>query len=74
MKENPEKREYWQRRIEAWKSSGLSRRLYCEQNGIRVSTLDYWCQNLSPSRKDIETGKASWIPLPIDKDESFLKD
>ncbi len=54
MKENPERREDWQRQIEAWKSSGLSRKLYCEQSGIKVSTLDHWCQKLSPSRKDSE--------------------
>jgi hypothetical protein len=69
MKENPEKRELWQRQIEAWKSSGLSRRVYCEQNEIKLSTLDYWCQKLSSSRKEGEIGKGSWIPLRIDEDE-----
>ena len=70
MKENPEKREHWQRQIDAWKSSGLSRKVYCEQNGIKVSTLDYWCQKLRPSGKRNETGKANWIPLRIDDGET----
>jgi len=69
VKENPEKKEYWQRQIEAWRSSGLSRKVYCEQNGIKISTLDYWCQKLRPSGKENATGKTSWIPLRIDEDE-----
>ena len=70
MKENPEKRDYWQGQIEAWKSSGLSRKVYSEQNGIKVSTLDYWCQKLRPSGKKKETTKSNWIPLRIDEDET----
>jgi hypothetical protein len=51
MKEEPEKRKYWQEHIEAWKSSDLIRRAYYAQNGIKSSTLDYWNHKLGTSRK-----------------------
>ena len=70
MKENQEKREYWQRHIDILKSSGLTRRVYCEQNEIKLSTLDYWCQKLSSSAKKEGTDKSSWIPLQIDEDDT----
>ena len=70
MRENPEKRDYWQRHIDILKSSGLTRRAYCEQNQFKLSTLDYWCQKLSPSGKKDGTEKSSWIPLRIDEDGS----
>lgn len=37
---------YWTQHIEAWKSSGLSQRAYCEREGIAVSTLQWWCRRL----------------------------
>jgi hypothetical protein len=69
VKEDLEKRDHWRRQIEAWKSSGLSRRVYCEQNGIKISTLDYWCQKLKPSGAKSKTDKTGWIPLKLDDDE-----
>ncbi len=70
MRENPEKREQWQRHVDGWRSSGVTRKAYCEQNGIKLSTLDYWCKKLSPSGKENNKGKAGWIPLRVDEDES----
>ena len=66
MKTNPEKANYWRQQIEAIKSSGLTRRAYCEKNEIKLSTLDYWCQKLSRSEKENnQANKAGWIPLQI---------
>ena len=70
MKENLEKREHWHRHIEAWKSSGLSRRIYCEQNGLKLSTLDYWNQKLIRQEKERKRPhEAGWIPVQISEDE-----
>lgn len=69
MKTNPEKVIYWQQQIEALKSSGLTRRVYCEGNGIKLSALDYWCQKLSPSeRKNKKATETGWIPLRLSDD------
>jgi hypothetical protein len=48
MKENPEKRRHWQRHIDTLKTSGQTRKKYCEANQINLSTLDDWCRKLSP--------------------------
>lgn len=32
----------WSERIEQWRSSGLSRRAWCERSGINPHTFDYW--------------------------------
>jgi hypothetical protein len=68
MKENPEKREYWQPHIEAWRLSGLTRRAYCEQNGLKISTLDYWCQKLIRAEKENRMKETGWIPLQLSED------
>jgi hypothetical protein len=70
MKADPEKAKHWQQHIEAIKSSGLTRRAYCERNGLKTSTLDYWYRRLSPIQKEESEGNnAGWIPLQISGDE-----
>lgn len=70
MKTNPEKVSYWRQQIEALKSSGLTRRAYCEGNGIKLSTLDYWCQKLKPSERGSKRAtEDGWIPLRLSDDE-----
>ena len=67
MKSNPEKANYWRQQIESFKSSGLSRGAYCENNQIKLSTLDYWRQKLSnPEGKN----GSNWIPIKIAEDSS----
>jgi hypothetical protein len=67
MRSNPETRERWQQHIEGFKSSGLTRKEYCEKNQINVSTFDYWREKLNPSgkRKQVNAG---WIPVKIADD------
>ena len=33
---------YWTKQIEDWKASGLSQRAYCEREGHKFPTFDYW--------------------------------
>jgi len=71
MKADPEKMAFWQQHIEARKASGLSRRAYCEQNGLNKHTMDSWCQKLNPAlERNSEGTKAAWIPLQVKDDES----
>ena len=70
MKRNPEVASYWRQQIEVLKSSGLSRRAYCEKNQIKLSTLDYWRQKLSRSEEQADgTSEGGWIPVRIRDDE-----
>jgi len=67
MRANPETRNRWLQHIEDFKSSGLTRKAYCEERQINVSTFDYWREKLSPSEKR-KTRESSWIPVKISED------
>jgi hypothetical protein len=71
MKADLEKAARWQRHIKNLKSSGLSRRGYCEKNGLKLSTLDYWCRRLGfcKKRNTEVRNEAAWIPLQIGDNE-----
>jgi hypothetical protein len=47
-----EKLAFWQRRIEEYRSSGLSRRVFCERKGIKKSSLDYWFTRIRKERAE----------------------
>lgn len=36
------KREYWQRQINSWKTSGLSQKQFCQSRSLALSTFCYW--------------------------------
>lgn len=44
-------RAVWRQTVREFRKSGLSRRAFCEQNGIKKSSLDYWLARLSKPRK-----------------------
>jgi len=67
-KENPERMNQWQKHVEALNSSKLSRRAFCEKNGLKVSTLDYWRQRLGDV-KEKEKKERGLISVQI-QDES----
>lgn len=41
MKTKRANRKYWQNHVVSCQKSGLSRRSYCEQNGVDISSLEY---------------------------------
>jgi hypothetical protein len=61
-----EKIQYWQRHVEAFKTSGLTREAYSKRNDIRVFQLDYWRKKISHREKAPEsiTGN-QWVPVKI---------
>ena len=40
-------REYWNRQVAQWRSSGLSKKAYCEQHGVPYWSLCRWAGRLS---------------------------
>jgi hypothetical protein len=64
-KENPELANRWRKHIEALNSSKLSRRVYCEKNGLKVSTLDYWRQRFGSTKEKAKKDRGGWIPIQI---------
>ena len=53
----------WKARQRDFQKSGMTRRAYCEKNGIKLSTLDYWFSRI---RKAEETHALVEIkPAPL---------
>jgi transposase len=41
-----DREQFWRDHIAGWKSSGLSLRLYSEEQGLKAGTLSYWSSRL----------------------------
>jgi hypothetical protein len=52
----------WRQHIEAWQQSGLSQRIYCEQQQINTGTFT---ARLSEYRKMTQTQSAALVPVQI---------
>jgi hypothetical protein len=58
---------YWQRQVEAFNNSGLTREGYSKENHIEVYRLDYWRKKISRMEKVPGSISANnqWVPLKI---------
>jgi hypothetical protein len=70
MNSDPEKTNYWRQHVEAVKSSGLTRKAYCEANQIKKSSFDYWCHKLSYLKRKANGKETGWIPVQVCEDTS----
>jgi len=66
MKASKEKQEFWKSHLKNWKSSGVSQRKYCEENGINTNTFGYWIQKL----KQVNKRDSSFICLNLRHDNN----
>ncbi len=48
MKIDVEKQQYWEGKIMAWQSSGLTQGVFCEREQLKHSTFDYWRRRIKP--------------------------
>ena len=48
---------YWTQHIKAWRTSGLSRNGYCQREGLKPTTFDYWRPLITPGHADIKAVK-----------------
>ncbi len=46
-----EKLRFWKQKLQEYRESGLSRKAFSEQNGVKRSTLDYWFTRLAKAQK-----------------------
>lgn len=71
MKANAEVQEYWKNQIAEFLKSGLDRKTYCEQNNLKMHSLDYWRSKLkrrSPTGDKKAPGK--WVTLQVADQEA----
>jgi hypothetical protein len=58
--------QYWQRQVEAFNSSGLTREAYSKKNRIQVYQLDYWRKKISRINRTRKSDSGNqWLPLQI---------
>jgi hypothetical protein len=55
------KQAYWDRRIGQWRDSGLSQRVFCETQGLALSTFQWWRKRLAEGSR----GQRNFLPIEI---------
>jgi hypothetical protein len=67
MNHHSEKRHFWQRHIDSYKSSPLSIRAYCVKEGLNWHTFGYWLGKLGERKpqKKSQRGKARFLPIVV---------
>jgi hypothetical protein len=66
MNASAEVQDYWKNQIADFLKSGLDRKTYCEQNNLKMHSLDYWRAKLNPKagvRKKKDSAK--WVTLQV---------
>ena len=48
---------YWEKHIKAWRTSGLSRNAYCQREGLKPTTFDYWRPLITPGHAEVKAVK-----------------
>lgn len=60
------KAEYWQDKINHWKSSNLTQAEFCHQNGLAMSTFHKWQKKLRTEEIPEPQLPQPFIELPVD--------
>ena len=48
---------YWTKHIKAWQASGLSRHAYCQREGLKPTTFDYWRPLIASDHAEVNAVK-----------------
>ena len=69
-KSDEAKLRYWTKQINGWKASGMSQRGYCEREGHKFATFDYWRRQTRSNRRAAKstaqaTGTAKLTLVPV---------
>lgn len=59
------KAQQWAKRIAAFEGSGVSRRAWCQRQGLNPNTLDYWRSRLRQTNVAATGAQASAALVPI---------
>lgn len=67
MRATKQNQEFWWNHVAAVQKSGLSRRVYCEQNNLKISSLDYWRNKIKSSADPIVRHESNnrWVTLQV---------
>jgi hypothetical protein len=59
------KAQQWAKRIAAFEGSGVSRRTWCVQQGLKESTFDYWRSRLRRATAVAPSAQANATLIPV---------
>ncbi|CAN5448009.1 hypothetical protein BH11PLA2_BH11PLA2_40150 [soil metagenome] len=62
---NRERAEQWRRRLEGWRSSGLSLHAYAREQNLNYLSLRYWHRKLDPQPVAEAASVAAFVPLML---------
>jgi len=66
MKEETKRSAEMRQVLEEYKASGLSRRAFCEQRGMALTTLDYWVRDLGQkATKQAQAPRARLVKVEV---------
>jgi len=68
-----ENKEIWLKRVEEYRSSGLSQKTWCEENGVKATSLRYWIMKLNKSQSvtKLNDSPVEFASVSITEEESF---
>jgi hypothetical protein len=75
-KEVNDKVAFWQQKLREFRKSGLTRKVFCERNGLSKSSLDYWFTRITKQKRLtglVELASAS-LPTPSSRLEVVVAD
>lgn len=55
------KQAYWDKRIAQWRDSGLSQQVFCQTQGLALSTFQWWRKRLAES----PSGQPRFLPIEL---------
>ena len=73
MAENDKtKLEHWTQRLKDWEASGMTQRVFCEREGLKYGSFDYWCRQIrstgatvKPTLHPVVTKKLTLVPVRV---------
>ena len=48
---------YWTKQIKSWQASGLTRSAYCQREGLKPTTFDYWRPLIACGLAEVKVAK-----------------
>jgi hypothetical protein len=61
--------DYWQEQITLWQASGLSQKVFCQQNRLALSTFQRWKKQFTGDESSVPD-VSDFIELPLSGDAS----
>lgn len=66
------KLQHWTQRLKDWEASGVTQRAYCEREGLKYGTFDYWRRQIrstgttvKPKTKPVSAKLLTLVPVHL---------